>query len=516
MEQAPQGVVRRRDFARGNLISNAREPSPSGVHPGWHRLNALIQNSLITRRRFLPGAAGVAGAAALWPSLLAKRAAAASLPDQANWPSNNKIKHVVILCQENRSFDHYFGAFTSTFGTGKDTAVGFNPQTLTYKDSLGQSFHPYHLTQACNLDPDHSWEGSHAKWNGGKMDGWVTAEGGKTTALGYFLAADHIYHVQLAQAFTLSDHHFCAEIGPTLPNRLYLWSGTSGWNYLAPATTANSLPYNNPSLTAPPPLLTWPTMADVLDAAGLPWKCYSVADGSVPSAVGAFNPLIFFSQIQTNPLKLARATADISEFYSDLATGTLPAVSWVVTEATVSEHPPAPPDMGQLLAARVVDALMQSSAWASSVLFLTYDEGGGFFETVAPPIFEKVPAPLPQAGAAVGPGFRVPLIVVSPYARRGYVFKSTTDHTSILQFVESTFSTKNRPVFLPTISPGRRTLHNLGAAFDFKQLPNSPSLPTAQQLFGEANQTVLVLNANGTLASCATTAPSWLPQVLGL
>ena len=195
------------------------------------------------------------------------------------------------------------------------------------------------------------------------MDGWVTAEDGSTRAIGYFDAADHIYHVQLANAFTLADHNFCAQIGPTLPNRLYLWSGTSGWDYLKPTTPTNSLPFNNPSLTAIPPTLTWPTMPDILDAAKLPWKCYSVADGSVPSAIGAFNPLIFFSQMQKNPIKLAKATAEIADFFADLKVGTLPAVSWIVTEATVCEHPPAPPDMGQLFAARVVEELMNSSAW---------------------------------------------------------------------------------------------------------------------------------------------------------
>jgi len=487
--------------------------SPAPMHAGWHRLSELLKKSVFTRRGLLPRAA----AAALLPSFLSgPLARGASLPDQAFWRSNNKIKHVVILCQENRSFDHYFGAFASMLGTRGHTALGFNPQALTYTDKYGQPFHPYHLAQGCNLDPDHSWEGSHAKWNNGAMNGWVTEEGGATTALGYYLASDHLYHVQLAQAFTLSDHNFCAQIGPTLPNRLYLWSGTSGWNYLTPSTTANSLPFNNPSLTAPPPVLTWPTMADVLDAAGLPWKCYSVADGSVPSAVGAFNPLIFFQQILTNPQKLARATADFSEFMSDLAAGTLPAVSWIITEAVVSEHPPAPPDMGQLLAARVVDALMQSSAWQSSVLFLTYDEGGGFFETVPPQILEKVPSRpgLPQAGVAVGPFSRVPLFVVSPYARRNYVFKSPTDHTSILQFIESTFTTPGTTVHLPTISSGRRSLNNLGAAFDFRQLPNSPFLPTAAQLYSQASQTVLAVS--GTAVGCGTTAPSWLPQVLGV
>jgi phospholipase C len=474
---------------------------------------------VLTRRRFLPGAAALAGSV-LWPSLLANAAPGkakptASLRDQANWHSNNKIKHVVILCQENRSFDHYFGAFASQIGTGADAAKGFDPTRVTFRDSAGKPYHPVHLTQYCDADPDHSWEGSHTKWNGGKMDGWVKAEAGATTAIGYFEPSDHIYHVQLANAFAIADHYFCAQIGPTLPNRLYLWSGTSGWDYLAPAATANNLPFNNPSLTAPPPVLTWPTMADVLDAAALPWKCYSVADGSVPSAIGAFNPLIFFSSILTNPAKLARATADINEFFSDLAAGTLPAVSWIVTEATVSEHPPAPPDMGQLLAARVVEALMASSAWDSSVLFLTYDEGGGFFETVPPVILETVPAGLPDAGDAVGPAFRVPLFIVSPYARPGTVFKQLADHTSILQFVEHTFSTAQQPVHLPTIAANRRRLNTLAAAFNFAQTPIAPALPTAASLYAQANQTVLTLNTQGTVASCATAIPNWLPSLLG-
>jgi phospholipase C len=158
-------------------------------------------------------------------------------------------------------------------------------------------------------------------------------------------------------------------------------------------------------------------MADVLDAAGFPWKCYSVADGSVPSAIGAFNPLIFFQSMLSNPSKLAKATATIQEFFTDLAAGTLPAVSWIVTEATVCEHPPAPPDMGQLFVARVVQELMASSAWESTALFVTYDEGGGFLETVPPYILEYVPTGLPDADMAVGPAFRVPLFMVSPYAR---------------------------------------------------------------------------------------------------
>ena len=177
-----------------------------------------------------------------------------------------------------------------------------------------------------------------------------------------------------------------------------------------------------------------------------------------------------FSSIQTSPEKLAKRPPNQPVLPRSRG-GTLPAVSWIVTEATVCEHPPAPPDMGQLFVARVVQELMNSSAWESTALFVTYDEGGGFFETVAPIILEDVPQNLPDPGFAVGPGFRVPLFIVSPYAKMGTVFKPVIDHTSILQFVESTFSTKANPVHLPTIASGRRGLNKLHGAFDFTQTP---------------------------------------------
>jgi phospholipase C len=488
---------------------------PDDIHPAWLDLMRRVYGGRLTRRHFLPraAAAGLVLSQGL-PTML--RPALAQTADQANWPSNNNIKHVVILCQENRSFDHYFGEFASTFGSGSDTALGFTPSALTYYNSAGQGYNPYHLTQFCNQDPDHSWEGSHVKWNSGAMNGWVVDENGETIAIGYFEAADHIYHVQLARAFSIADHNFCSQIGPTLPNRLYLWTGTSGWQYLSPSTTSDSLPFNNPSLTAVPPILSWQTMPDALDTAGLPWKCYSVADGSIPSVIGAFNQLIFFEQFLDNPARLARATTDFSGFLADLAAGTLPAVSWIVTEAVVSEHPPAPPDMGQLFAARVVEALMASSAWESTALFLTYDEGGGFFDHVPPKILEYVPAGLPDAGLAVGPAFRVPLIAVSPWVRPGTVFKGTIDHTSILQFIERTFSTSAQSLHLSTIDPARRELDDLAAIFDFKQAPIAPALPTVEQLWPQANQTFLTLNLQRTLASCASTAPQWLDSVLGV
>jgi phospholipase C len=495
------------------------------MHPAWHEFMRRLRRRT-TRRQFMSRAALSAGGLALSmmpgcgggsggssASSTSGAGGGGSAGDQASWPSNTPIQHVVILCQENRSFDHYFGAFASTLGSGTNTAVGFNPAQLTYYNSAGAAFHPFRMTQFCVLDPDHGWNGSHNKWNNGVMDGWITDQSGLTGAIGYFEAADHLYHAKLAQAFTLADQNFCSQMGPTLPNRMYLWSGTSGWDYLTPAQVASTLPFENPAFTLPPPACSWQTMADVLDAVGLPWKCYSLIDGSIPSAVGAFNPLVYFKQFQDNPTRLAQATADFSEFASDLAAGTLPAVSWIVTEAIVSEHPPASPDMGQLFVAKVVQQLMSSSAWASSALFVTYDEGGGYFDHVPPEILEYVPASLLDAGQAVGPAFRVPLTIVSPYAPANTVFSGVTDHTCILQFIERNFSSAAKPVTLPTISAARRDLADLTSAFDFTQAPNTPTLPTAEQLWSQASKTILDASAAD---GCSTLLPSWLLQLFGV
>ena len=168
------------------------------IHPGWLRLNGVLRRHVLTRRQFLPAAA----AAALLPSLAD---AALRKPDRAQWASSNKIKHVVILCQENRSFDHYFGFFADTLGEGNRRGEGFAPHDLVYRDASGNAHHPEHLTHYCDSDPDHGWDGSHAKWNGGAMDGWVTAEGGATTAIQYYKTQQHLYHVKLAKAFALAD-----------------------------------------------------------------------------------------------------------------------------------------------------------------------------------------------------------------------------------------------------------------------------------------------------------------------
>ena len=487
-------------------------------HPGWWDLRRRIDRASVSRRSFLRGAAAAAAGFAASPLLrtapslgkVSPVTPGLGLPDLAGWHSSTKIKHVVILCQENRSFDHYFGKFAGgQLGSPGNRPEVFDPNA-TYAASTGTKYKPFHIDYFCDFDPDHYWDASHAKWNGGLMDGWVKAEGDEPFAVGYYDEPDHIYHVQLADAFTLADNYFCSQIGPTLPNRLYLWTGTSGWKHMDPSDK-NSLPYVNPPVTEVPPTLDWVTMADVLEDAKLPWACYAVADGNVPSPIGAFNPLIFFKSIQSSPTKLVKSLLPFEAFEASVLAGQLPAVSWIITEAAVSEHPPAPPDLGQLLAARVTRLLMESTAWESTALFINYDEGGGYFDHVAPPIYEDVPAGLPDAAVAVGPAFRVPMTVVSPYAKPGFIFKEPADHTSVLKFIEQNFN-----VSTPEIDPARRAnLSDMMGAFDFTQQPQRPTLPAIEDLFQLVNETVLTSDVHRGVVECTTTIPRWLPPLLG-
>jgi len=493
-------------------------------HPGWQALARRVAPYRVSRRQVLTGAAAIAAGLAARPFFKGGAAKAASLPgpvtpglglpDRAAWNARKPIKHVIVLCQENRSFDHYFGKFAAQLG-----ADGFDsvPGGLQYFTQSGtKSLAPFHLDSFCDDDPGHGWNISHEKFADGAMNGFLKAEGDVPRALGYYDQPDHLYHVELAKAFTLADHNFCSMIGPTLPNRLYLWSGTSGFTAAKRPTGSpgHGIPYDNPSPTQlPPPVFDWPTLPDVLHAHGLPWRSYTVADGSIPSSIGAFNPLIFFKSILSSPGKLANALSGIERFFLDLALGTLPAVSFIVTEAVVCEHPPAPPDFGQLFVARIVRALMESTAWDSSVLFVTYDEGGGYFDHVAPPTAAmEVDTKTHQP---VGPAFRVPLTVVSPFARPGSVYKDPVDHTSILQFIERTF---NLPPTLP-IAASRRDPNNLGMledALDSATHFPQPALPDVAQLAPLADETVLSLDVHRGVVECTTTIPRWLPPLLGL
>jgi phospholipase C len=301
------------------------------------------------------------------------------------------------------------------------------------------------------------------------MNGFYTTDG--PGALGYYDASNLSYYYSLADAFTLCGNYFCSLLGPSTPNRVALLSATSG------GQTTNTVERGS---------LDWPTIVDLLDASSITWKCYNLGIGT-GSSPEDFNSLVYFKRWQQDK----RLYFSEDDYQSDVSHGTLPQVSFLITEALISEHPPADIQMGQHKMAEVINALMQSSLWKSSALFLTYDEGGGYFDHVAPPQVD-----------AYGLGFRVPTLVVSPWARRGYISGQLYEHSSILKFIERRFG-------LPTLAsvnhqfdtstPGQNNDAANGAAtgpaapprdglpqlgdfyevFDFSQNPDyHPSLPS--------------------------------------
>jgi phospholipase C len=451
---------------------------------------------LLSRRELLRNgaAAGVAaGAGALLFDSLITRAHAAS----PTCGSLGDIEHVVILIQENRSFDHYFGSYRGVTGFADP-----HPLKLTDHSGLtifaqpgyaggfdGDHLYPFHFASfdngECTNDIDHSWGPQHTYWNGGKLDGFVRGHlavdgpGNGPLTMGYYTRSDLSFYYALADAFTLCDHYFCSVIGPTDPNRLYSMSasldpaGTHGGPILSTSTSRVER-YNT---------LSWTTMPEQLQARGITWKVYGSADGNFGD-----NVLPYFKQYWSNPQLNANALSPSfpGTFQADVASGDLPQVSWVLAPLIASEHPPAPEIYGELVAAQVLDTLVSNpSVWAKTALFITYDENGGFFDHVPPPTPSKgtageyltvTPLPSDASGVAgpIGLGFRVPMLVVSPFSRGGFVCKQTFDHTSTLRFLETRFGAE-----VPNLTSWRRSVTgDLTRAFNFASVDASvPSLP---------------------------------------
>jgi phospholipase C len=428
----------------------------------------------LTRRHFLGLSAAGAGAAAIGklPSLL--RAAMAAAPAGG---SVSSVKHVVVLMQENRSFDHYFGTLRGVRGFADRTAIRLRDGNEIFRqsDSSGRATAPFRGAAGCLADLDHSWDGTHRAWNQGRHDRWIAAKGRGTMAS--LTRADISYHYALADSFTLCDNYFCSVMGPTEPNRLYLWSGT-----IDPQARAGGPAVDNSRSD-----LRWTTYPERLQAAGVSWKVYQNANDNYDD-----NALAWFRQFQNArpgsalydrglasvPAITGTTASDIAAALEyDVVNGTLPFVSWIVAPEECSEHPTHPPAQGADFIARVLAALTADpEVWASTVLLINYDENDGFFDHVPPP----VPAPgTPDefvAGQPIGLGPRVPMLIVSPWSRGGYVCSEVFDHTSVIRFLEVLTG-----VTEPNISTWRRQVcGDLTSAFDFTTIaPGPPVLPAS-------------------------------------
>jgi phospholipase C len=449
-----------------------------------------------SRRRFLRYAAAVSGTVAVSTGLDAAGRAgkAQAAAGRQLTQSIADLQHVVILMQENRSFDHYFGSLRGVRGFGDKQILTYQDGTTIFQqpDPIRTDpgyLLPYHLTDQTDGDLDHGWEGDHQAWNKGLWNNWVPAKTEET--MGYFTREDIPFQYALADAFTICDGYHQAIMAPTSPNRMYLWTGTSsGW-----ITNPNDYQVDFGSAAGTAEVTTYP---ELLQAAGISWRVYASNQvGDSESYPGYFlgdygdNPLWFYQQYNSTnsrqggsselavrgsvvpwqtsagapPLGKTHAAYVLSTFIDDVNNGALPQVSWIVAPAGYCEHPAYTPDYGAHYVNTVLRTLFTDpELWSSTAVFVTYDEHDGFFDHQLPPFPEKNVADEYIKGWPIGLGTRVPMIICSPWTRGGYVDSNVYNHTSMLEFLSVWTGVKPA-----NITSWRASVTgDLTAAFDFE------------------------------------------------
>jgi phospholipase C len=468
----------------------------------------------VNRRRFLQLAGGSVAATMLSDSI----ARALAIPAHRGTRSLKDVEHIVVLMQENRSFDHYFGVMRGVRGFGDPHPVTLPSGKPAWYQADGSTvvppFRPVvpgdDLALIFIEDLDHSWDGTHQMFNGGNWDQWLPAK--STTCMAYVERKDLPFHYTLADAFTVCDAYHCSMLGPTDPNRYYMWTGWDGNDGKngGPVIANDELGYG------------WQTYPERLQAAGISWKIYQDSGVGLDAAgfwgwtsdpyIGNYgdNSLLYFFNYQNaapgSPLyQAARTGTDVNVsggFFdilgADVQNGRLPSVSWIVAPEAYTEHPAWPAGYGAWYTAGVLNALTSDpDVWSKTVLLITFDENDGFFDHVVGPypnvgglagestvsldneLFNGKAGTPGGSDGVVGPyglGVRVPLLVVSPWSSGGWVCSETFDHTSLIQFIEARFGVDE-----PNITPWRRAVcGDLTSAFDFEsasdRLPKLPSV----------------------------------------
>jgi phospholipase C len=431
------------------------------------------------------------------------RAAASTKPAGSDLGA---IEHVVFLMQENRSFDHYYGTYGGVRGFDDHPTGKLGVFAQAWPGGRDRTLLPFHLDSSsgigeCTTDLDHSWQGQHLCRGRGDNSAFVRThvrpefEGPEngTLTMGYYRRSDLPFYYALADAFTICDNYHCSVLGPTHPNRLMSLSGTIDPSGRAGGPVLETL--SDPGAVYS---VSWDTMPEVLEDAGISWKVYTPTGTLYAPAffekygLGATNAILPFFRQYRDPSSVLYQKAFLpaypDDFVHDVATGRLPAVSWILQPAGYDEHPSSPPALGEWFTSQLLAALVANRAvWSKTVLFHMYDENDGFFDHVPPPVppvggaageYLRV-APLPADATGVrgpiGLGFRVPMLVISPFSRGGHVASQVFDHTSQLRFVEERFGVR-----APNISSWRRrTSGDLTSALHMGRADASlPALPS--------------------------------------
>ncbi|MGA3092095.1 MAG: alkaline phosphatase family protein [Terriglobales bacterium] len=362
------------------------------------------------------------------------------------------IQHTVFVIKENRTFDNYFGRFPSADGamtgiTSAGQVVPLSPMPDSYQGDL------------CN-----GWACAMQALDNGKMDEFDLTTGGNLDAYTQMTEQDIPNYWAYARRFTLADHYFTSVHGPSLPNHLFTVAAQSGGvmdnqNNSTSGTNCDGSPTgtvpvidNNGNVTQQSPCFDFQTLPDLLEKAGISWKYYA-DQGGILSTI---------RHIENSPLFKER-TANPSQFLIDAANGQLPAVSWILPPEGAGEHPPESSCAGENWTVALLNAVMQNPDWKSTAVFITWDDFGGLYDHVAPPQVDQL-----------GLGARAPLLIVSPFAKRGYVSHTVYEQSSVLKFVE-------RRYHLQSLTARDRTASDMLDSFDFSQRPQLPLIASPRQ-----------------------------------
>ncbi|WP_159979707.1 MULTISPECIES: phosphocholine-specific phospholipase C [unclassified Novosphingobium] len=472
-----------------------------------------------SRRQFLRMAGGAGAASALSMTGLIDRALAIAASGRTSTIMD--VEHVVVCMQENRSFDHYFGMLNGVRGLGDPRPLRlpggrtvWSQPSKQHPDGYVMPFHGDSKTSRSFLvdgaDQSHV-ENMHI-FDRGRYDRWGHT-GELHNRMLHYGAGDLPFYYALADAFTVCDAYHCSTMTQTYPNRMHLFTGCNGGggvggdpemqNYGEDETPSADMATDRPLR---PDAYRWTTYAERLEAAGVSWKVYQEYDNfgdNLLSVFPAFRPCDKASQlyrrgrswVSENAQGADRTRSDgeqlVTAFRRDVETGSLPQVSWIVTAADLSEHPAAEPSKGEHVVAGLIEALIDNpQMFAKTVFILNYDEAGGFYDHMPPPVAPvgdyRGHSTVPLDGEAkdygggkpgqiagrhpVGLGIRTPAIVVSPWSKGGNVCSELFDHTSVLRFMERRFG-----VAEPNISAWRRAVcGDLGSVFDFAGAASGP------------------------------------------